>query len=113
MPHHKSAEKRVRTNEKSRQLNVANRSRLRKTLSTHRALETGAEAVGQLPKVVSEVDVAERKGIIPKGRANRLKSRLAKAANRLTASGATAAPTKAVRGPGKAANRKKKAEAAN
>lgn len=98
MPHHKSAEKRVRTNEKSRKRNVAIRSRLRKSLVTQRTLEAGAEAVSQLPKVISEVDVAERKGIIPKRRADRLKSRLTRAANKLAASGATAAPAAPTRG---------------
>lgn len=107
MPHHKSAAKRVLTNEKSRQRNVAIRSRLRKSLSTQRAIEGGAEAMAQLPKAVSEVDVAQRKGIIPKRRADRLKSRLARAAHKLSASGATtaAAPAKTARAPRKASSK--------
>lgn len=90
MPHHKSAEKRVRTNEKSRKRNVANRSRLRRSLTAQRALGKPEEAVAALPGALSEVDVAQRKGVIPKGRANRLKSRLARAANRLQAQGGVA-----------------------
>lgn len=91
MPHHKSAEKRVRTNEKSRKRNVAIRSRLRRSLTAQRAAEKPEEAVAALPRAISEVDVAKRKGVIPAGRADRLKSRLAKAANRLKASGGTKA----------------------
>lgn len=89
MPHHKSAEKRVRTNEKSRKRNVAIRSRLRRSLTAQRAAEKPEEAVAALPRAISEVDVAKRKGVIPAGRADRLKSRLARAANRLKASGGT------------------------
>ena len=97
MPHHKSAEKRVLTNEKSRVRNGAIRSRLRRSLRAQRAAEKPEEAVAALPRAISEVDVARRKGVIPAGRADRLKSRLAKAANRLKASGGTQAAESAPR----------------
>ena len=83
MPHHKSAEKRVLTNERDRQRNVANRSRLRKAMATQRTLTDPAEAKKSLPATASEIDRAVRKGLIPRSRANRLKSRTAKAVNRL------------------------------
>lgn len=83
MPHHKSAVKRVKTNERDRQRNVANRSRLRKAVTTQRALMDPAEAQGGLPGAVSEIDRAVRIGLIPKSRANRIKSRAARAVNKL------------------------------
>lgn len=83
MPQHKSAEKRVRTNERDRQRNVANRSRLRKTVNEHREITEAAAAVTALPATVSEVDKALKKGLIPAGRADRLKSRLARRTNKL------------------------------
>ena len=107
MPHHKSAEKRVLTNEKSRKRNMAIRSRLRRTLTAQRAVETPDEARAGLPTAVARVDVAKRKGIIPAGRANRLKSRLAKAVNRLAI--AAAAPKAAEAAPKKSRAAKKAA----
>ena len=80
MPHHKSAKKRVITNEKRRVRNRTNRAQLRGSLKSFRALATGADkaqAAAQLPSITSTVDVQARKGIIPKRRASRLKSRLA------------------------------------
>lgn len=85
MPHHKSAEKRVRTNERSRQRNSANKSRLRKVLAGQRAETESAAAVASLPRTISEVDKMAKKGLIPPRRADRLKSRLAKQANKLGA----------------------------
>jgi ribosomal protein S20 len=63
MPQHKSAEKRVKTNDRDRNRNVA-------------------------PATISEIDSALKKGIIPRGRADRLKSRLAKRRNNLAAGAA-------------------------
>lgn len=79
MPHHKSAKKRLKTNEVSRRRNLAIKSVLRKRLKLQRGLE-GTEAVGALPATFSTIDRAAQKGIIPKKRADRLKSRLAAAA---------------------------------
>ena len=83
MPQHKSAEKRVKTNERDRQRNIANRSRLRKAVTAQRGLTDPAESKAKLPTTLSEVDKAKKKGIIPGRRAARLKSRLAKQANKL------------------------------
>jgi len=79
MPHHKSAEKRLKTNERSRRRNLAIKSALRKRLKHQRTAE-GAEASSSLPGTVSEIDRAVKKGVIPRSRANRLKSRLARRA---------------------------------
>lgn len=75
MPHHKSAAKRLRTNEKSRQRNLAVKSALRKQLKRQSGLE-GDAAKEMIPRTYAELDRAARKGVIPKSRANRLKSRL-------------------------------------
>ncbi len=80
MPHHKSAKKRVLTNEKSRLRNRQNRAEMRSTVKSFRALaETGEkdQVAAKLPAMHSLIDVQARKGIIPKRRASRLKSRLA------------------------------------
>ena len=80
MPHHKSAKKRVITNEKRRLRNRTNRAQLRGSLKSFRDLAASADkaqAAAQLPSITSTVDVQARKGIIPKRRASRLKSRLA------------------------------------
>lgn len=80
MPHHKSAKKRVLTNEKSRLRNRENRAEMRSTVKSFRALaETGEkdQVAAKLPAMHSLIDVQARKGIIPKRRASRLKSRLA------------------------------------
>ena len=82
MPQHKSAEKRVKTNERDRKRNVAMRSRLRKAVATQRETGDADTARKNLPAAVSEIDRAERKGIIPGRRADRLKSRLARRANK-------------------------------
>ena len=82
MPQHKSAEKRVKTNERDRQSNVANRSRLRGAVTAQRALPAGEEQRKALPMTVSEIDRAAKNRIIPARRADRLKSRLARQANK-------------------------------
>jgi small subunit ribosomal protein S20 len=80
MPHHKSAVKRLKTNEKSRQRNSAVKSNLRKQLKRQRqdSAESGVSGI------YSELDTAVRKGVIPKARADRLKSRTARRAAKTT-----------------------------
>jgi small subunit ribosomal protein S20 len=79
LPHHKSAKKRVITNEKCRLRNRENRAQMRSSLKSFRTLAASdkTQAAAQLPSIASVVDVQARKGIIPKRRASRLKSRLA------------------------------------
>jgi ribosomal protein S20 len=62
---------------------VANRSRLRKVVAAQRSLTDPAEAGKGLPGATSEIDRAVKKGLIPRRRADRMKSRAAKAVNRL------------------------------
>ena len=81
MPHHKSAEKRLRTNEAARQRNAGVKSQVRGQLKRQRTL-TGTEAAQALGATHGELDRAARKGVIPKRRAARLKSRTAKKINR-------------------------------
>lgn len=79
MPNHKSAEKRVRQNERRRVINKSNRARLRtavKNLRATLAKGTEKEATELLPKTVSEIDKAVQKGVLHRNAAARHKSRL-------------------------------------
>jgi len=80
LPHHKSAVKRLRTSEKSKRRNSGVKSLLRRQLKRQRDADS-AEAATQLPLTHSQLDRAARKGVIPRGRAARLKSRSAKQAH--------------------------------
>lgn len=85
MPHHKSAAKRVITNEKARQRNIASRSRMRSALKAVRDAKTGADAKTAYLQAVSVLDRTAAKGIIKKETANRHKARLARFAAKLSA----------------------------
>lgn len=79
MPNHKSAEKRVRQNEKRRDINRGNRGRLRTGVKKLRAaLESGdtGAALELLPATVSLIDKAVQKGVLHRNAAARYKSRL-------------------------------------
>jgi small subunit ribosomal protein S20 len=78
MPNHKSAEKRVRQNERRRLVNRSNRTRLRSSIKDLRgALDGDAkQAVALLPKTISEIDKAVQKGVLHRNAAGRHKSRL-------------------------------------
>ena len=79
MPNHKSAEKRVRQNEKRRDINRSNRGRLRTGVKKLRAaLESGDTGAAQelLPQTVSLIDKAVQKGVLHRNAAARYKSRL-------------------------------------
>jgi len=78
LPHHKSCKKRLITSRKRRERNRDNKAAMRSALKAHRSLPAGSEErKAQLTAMYSEVDVMARKGIIPRQRASRLKSRLA------------------------------------
>jgi small subunit ribosomal protein S20 len=84
MPNHKSAEKRMRQNEKRRLVNRSNRGRLRTGIKKLRdALEGGdaGAANGLLPETVSLIDKAVQKGVLHRNAAARFKSRLTLRAN--------------------------------
>jgi small subunit ribosomal protein S20 len=79
MPNHKSAEKRVRQNEKRRDINRGNRGRLRTGIKKLRAaIESGEAGAAQelLPQTVSLIDKAVQKGVLHRNAAARHKSRL-------------------------------------
>jgi small subunit ribosomal protein S20 len=79
MPNHKSAEKRVRQNEKRRAVNRSNRSDLRTQIKKLRSA-LAASDVNQsqelLTPTVSAIDKAVNKGILHRNTAARYKSRL-------------------------------------
>ena len=86
MPNHKSAEKRVRQNERRRVVNRSNRSRLRTAVKELRtALDEGGKAAELLPKTVSEIDKAVQKGVLHRNAAARQKSRLTARVNQAAA----------------------------
>ena len=83
MPHHKSAAKRVRTNEKARQRNIAARSRMRSAVRAVRQATTRSDAEAAYQRAVSILDRTAARGIIKKETASRQKSRLARFARSL------------------------------
>jgi small subunit ribosomal protein S20 len=78
VPHHKSCKKRLITSQKRNERNRANRSLMRSKIKAFRAAGT-EEKTSSLSEMYSLVDVQARKGLMPKKRAARLKSRLAAA----------------------------------
>ena len=85
MPHHKSAAKRVITNEKSRQRNMAAKSHLRSTLKSVRSATTRPDAEKALKGAIALLDRTASRGIIKKETASRHKSRLTRFAAKLPA----------------------------
>lgn len=92
MPHHKSAKKRVRTNERDRKRNITVKSGVRTAIRRLREAPGGEKAGETLREAHSVLDNAVRKGVLHKKTVNRRKSRLAKLVNRATA--ASKSPTK-------------------
>ena len=78
MANHASAEKRNRQRITRTERNRAAKSELRTVVKRARAAaEAGGENVAQLVRdAESALDVAAKKGVIPQGRASRLKGRL-------------------------------------
>ena len=79
MPNHKSAEKRVRQNERRRVINRSNRTKLRTSIKNLRSELKGGDkskVAALLPKTVSEIDKAVQKGVLHRNAAARHKSRL-------------------------------------
>ena len=84
MPNHKSAEKRVRQNEKRRLINRSHRSKVRTYIKRLRAaLDSGKSEDVQsvLPEAMSVIDKSVQKGVMHKNAAARYKSRLTVRAN--------------------------------
>jgi small subunit ribosomal protein S20 len=85
MPHHKSAKKRVGTNELRRQRNVATTSRMRNAIKLVRGATTRAAAESALKDTISILDRTASKGVIKRETASRQKARLAKFVHKLPA----------------------------
>jgi small subunit ribosomal protein S20 len=86
MANHKSAEKRVRQNEKRKLINRSNRSKLRtqiKKLRTAIGASDKTESTELLYPTVSLIDKAVNKGVLHRNTAARYKSRLTKHVNGL------------------------------
>lgn len=78
MPHNKSCKKRLITNAKRRERNRINKAAMRTALKKFRSLpDASEEKRAQLTDMYSEMDMLAKKGVIPRKRASRLKSRLA------------------------------------
>jgi small subunit ribosomal protein S20 len=85
LPTHKSAKKRLKTNEKSNVRNRAVKSRIRSLVKN---AETSVDEAS-LKEAVSLLDRAARKKVIHPNKASRMKSRLAKAVQKKAAPAAT------------------------
>jgi len=88
MPNHKSAEKRVRQNERRRDINRSNRTRVRTSVKKLRGALADGDAQdikAALPMTMSEIDKAVQKGVLHRNAAARHKSRLTARANKATA----------------------------
>jgi len=84
MPNHKSAEKRMRQNEKRRVINRGNRTKVRSYIKKLRtALDAGKadEIQRVLPEAISVIDKSVQKGVLHANAAARYKSRLTVRAN--------------------------------
>jgi len=84
MPNHKSAEKRMRQNEKRRQINRGHRTKVRSYIRKLRAaLDEGQkQQIDQiLPEAISVIDKSVQKGVLHANAAARYKSRLTVRAN--------------------------------
>ncbi len=86
MPNHKSAEKRMRQNEKRRAINRSSRSRLRTEIKRLRAaIDAGTKdgLTETYADTVSAIDKAVNKGVLHRNAAARYKSRLTARVNDL------------------------------
>ena len=84
MPNHKSAEKRMRQNERRRKINRGNRSRVRTSIKNLRSAlgEGNAKEIKELlPQTISTIDKAVQNGALHKNAAARYKSRLTSRSN--------------------------------
>ena len=82
MPQHKSCEKRMRTNVKQNERNRQVKSAVKTATKKFRAAQE-EEAADLYRAVSSELDLAAKKGVIPRKRASRVISRLTTAVTSL------------------------------
>jgi small subunit ribosomal protein S20 len=76
MANHKSALKRIRSNEKRRVLNKYQHETTRNAIKAIRLATVKAEAAAKLPIVISMIDKLAKKNIIHANKASNLKSKL-------------------------------------
>lgn len=82
MPHHKSCKKRLITSQARNERNRDNRAMMRTMIKRYRATVGDApaeEKAKSLSEIYRVIDTQARKGLMPKRRAARLKSRMAAA----------------------------------
>ncbi len=84
MPRHKSAEKRVKTNEKQNQRNTSYRSMMKTSIKKVRGVTDKAVMQQELSKTYALLDKLAAKRVITKNKAANKKSKLAKYANSLS-----------------------------
>ena len=78
MANHKSALKRIRSNEKRRLRNRYHAKTMRNAVRKFRTLKDKKEAEESFPKLVSMIDKLVKRSIIHKNKAANLKSKLSK-----------------------------------
>ncbi|WP_299127299.1 30S ribosomal protein S20 [uncultured Winogradskyella sp.] len=78
MANHKSALKRIRSNEKKRVLNKYQHKTTRNAIKKLREISDAKEAQKMLPSVVSMIDKLAKKNVIHANKAGNLKSQLTK-----------------------------------
>lgn len=83
MPQHKSAEKRIRQNEKRRKRNQSQKSRVRTKIKQLKSMEEKEAAQELLNDVKGDLDRLAAKGVIHKNKAANRKSQLEKHVDRL------------------------------
>ncbi len=83
MANHKSALKRIRSNDKKRLINRYYKKTMRNAVKKFKDITSKTEAVEKLPKLVSMIDKLAKKEIIHKNKAANLKSKLTKTVNAL------------------------------
>jgi small subunit ribosomal protein S20 len=83
MANHKSALKRIRSNEKRRVLNKYQHKTTRNAIKAIRLATVKADAAAKLPIVISMIDKLAKKNIIHGNKASNLKSKLTKSVAKL------------------------------
>lgn len=83
MANHKSALKRIRSNDKKRLINRYYKKTMRNAVKKFKDISSKTEAMEKLPKLVSMIDKLAKKDIIHKNKAANLKSKLTKKVNAL------------------------------
>lgn len=78
MANHKSALKRIRSNDKKRVLNRYQHKTTRNAIKKLREITDAKEAQAMLPSVVSMIDKLAKKNVIHANKAGNLKSKLVK-----------------------------------